>query len=90
MTTASATAICTTCDLGLEHCHGLLVEHDDGTATCLDGCGGPRAVHDDVAACGEVGPGCCGAPAAERVPAPAPARPAAGFRPARATRAAAA
>jgi hypothetical protein len=50
---------CATCDLGLAHCHGLLVEHDDGTATCLDGCGGPRAVHDDAAPCGTIGYGCC-------------------------------
>lgn len=74
-----ATTTCTTCELGLEHCHGLLVEHDDGTATCEDACGGPRCVHDEVAACGEVGLGCCGpvAPPAEVAPGP-------GFQPARA------
>lgn len=52
-------ATCTTCELGLDHCHALLVEHDDGTATCLDGCGGPRAVHDDWVPCAELGLGCC-------------------------------
>ena len=57
MTTATAT--CASCELDLEHCHADLVEHDDGTTTCLDGCGGPRAVHDTVVACGEVGMGCC-------------------------------
>lgn len=50
---------CPTCDLGLDHCHDLLVEHDDGTATCLGGCGGPRAVHDEVVAGGELGCACC-------------------------------
>ena len=39
---------CSTCDLGLEHCHAPIVEHRDGTYECLDGCGGPRAIHDDV------------------------------------------
>ena len=67
---------CTTCDLGLEHCHGLLVEHDDGGATCLDGCGGPRAVHDDVVGCADLGLGCCEAVR--------PARPEPAFQPARA------
>lgn len=57
---------CSTCDLGLEHCHALLVEHDDGTATCLDGCGGPRAVHDDTIPCAAADLGCC-------APAPQPA-----------------
>lgn len=55
---------CTACDLGLRHCHAALVEHDDATTTCLEGCDGPRAVHDVVLACGEVGLGCCGEPAA--------------------------
>ena len=64
-TTASTTATallarpCPSCEVGLEHCHGDLVEHDDGTTTCLDGCGGPRTVHDVVVACTEVGMGCC-------------------------------
>lgn len=55
------TARCPACDLGLDHCHGTLVEHEDGTTTCLDGCGGPRAAHDEVVACETVGMGCCGA-----------------------------
>lgn len=50
---------CVTCELGLDHCHALLVEHDDGAAECLDGCGGPRAVHDDVVAGAEIGCTCC-------------------------------
>ena len=53
---------CATCHLGLtglDHCHGLLVEHEDGTTTCLDGCGGHRLVHDDAVACGVIGYGCC-------------------------------
>jgi len=59
---------CETCELGLHHCHGALVEHDDGSATCLEGCGSPRAVHDEVIACSDVGLGCCGAsPAIEPV-----------------------
>ena len=58
--TAAATAIaCAACQLDLEHCHADLVVHDDGTTTCLDGCGGARTVHDLVVACGEVGMGCC-------------------------------
>lgn len=51
---------CPACSLELDHCHGLLVEHDDGTTTCLDGCGGPRAVHDELVGCAELGIGCCG------------------------------
>lgn len=76
---------CTTCELGLEHCHGFLVEHDDGTATCLDGCGGPPAVHDDVLACAEVGMGCCHAvEGVEAVEAPGAVEVARPFEPARA------
>ena len=65
MTTATAIATtpvaiaCAPCELGLEHCHTDLVVHDDGHTTCLDGCGGPRAVHDVVVACAEVAMGCC-------------------------------
>jgi hypothetical protein len=68
MTTAFASTItastphgaeCASCELGLEHCHGDLVVHDDGHTSCLDGCGGPRTVHDVVVACAEVGMGCC-------------------------------
>jgi hypothetical protein len=58
MTTATAT--CASCELDLEHCHADLVEHDDGSTTCLDGCRGPLAVHDLVIRCAEVGMGCCG------------------------------
>lgn len=57
MTTACAS--CPTCDLGLHHCHGLVARHDDDTWTCLDGCGGPLAVHDDVVDCVDLGLGCC-------------------------------
>ena len=64
MTTTTATSLlalpCASCEIGLEHCHGDLVEHDDGSTTCLDGCGGPRTVHDVVVPCAEVGIGCCG------------------------------
>lgn len=63
---AATDPTCLTCDLHLDHCHGLLVEHDDGTATCTEGCGGPRAIHDDTAACGAIGFGCC-EPAPEAV-----------------------
>lgn len=63
-TTATTTALlarpCPSCEVGLEHCHGELVEHDDGTTTCLDGCDGPRTVHDVVLGCAEVAMGCCG------------------------------
>lgn len=62
------TTTCAPCELELEHCHGLLVEHDDGTTTCLDGCGGLQAVHDDVAGCGAIGYGCC-EPVPEAMPA---------------------
>ncbi len=51
---------CATCDLGLHHCHAVVARHDDGGSTCLDGCGGPLAVHDDVVDCAELGLGCCG------------------------------
>ena len=68
MTTAIAS--CASCELDLEHCHADLVEHDDGTTTCLDGCDGPRAVHDVVVTCAIVGMGCCGE---ELVPTAAPA-----------------
>ena len=54
------TATCASCELDLEHCHADLVEHDDGTTTCLDGCSGPRAVHDLVVSCATVAMGCCG------------------------------
>ena len=64
MTTAIApttprTLGCAPCELGLEHCHSDLVVHDDGRTSCLDGCGGPRAVHDVVVPCAEVAMGCC-------------------------------
>jgi hypothetical protein len=50
---------CATCQLGLDHCHGLVVRHDDGGFDCLDGCGGPLAVHDELVDCVELGLGCC-------------------------------
>jgi hypothetical protein len=50
---------CTPCELRLHHCHGLVALHDDGSFTCLDGCGDPLAVHDEVVACGELDLGCC-------------------------------
>jgi hypothetical protein len=52
-------ATCLTCDLGLHHCHAIVVRHDDGGFDCLDGCGGPLAVHDDVVDCVELGLSCC-------------------------------
>ena len=57
--TATARTACLSCDLDLEHCHAPLVAHDDGELSCLEACGGPRAVHDVVLACAEVGLGCC-------------------------------
>jgi hypothetical protein len=59
---------CASCDLGLDHCHADLVEHGDGTTTCLDGCGGLRAVHDVLVSCGEVGMGCCDEQPADDLP----------------------
>ena len=59
---------CASCELDLEHCHADLVEHDDGTVTCLDGCGGPRTVHDVLVPCAEVGMGCCGEQPTELLP----------------------
>lgn len=61
--------LCELCGSALHHCHGLLIEHADGTAECADGCGGPRAVHDDAAPCTDLALGCCvplpsGAPSA--------------------------
>ena len=59
-TTAIASpGACAPCELDLEHCHADLVVHDDGSTTCLEGCGGARTVHDLVVACTEVGMGCC-------------------------------
>jgi hypothetical protein len=74
MTTAIAPApvTCASCELGLQHCHSDLVVHDDGHISCLDGCGGPRAVHDLVVPCAEVAMGCC----EERVPEPEALEPA--------------
>ena len=72
MTTAIA---CAACELDLEHCHADLVEHDDGSTTCLDGCGGARAVHDLVVPCADVGMGCCGE-AAPVIAVPEPEEPA--------------
>jgi hypothetical protein len=50
---------CTTCEMGLDHCHGLVVEHHAGDYECTDGCGGGLLVHDDVITCVELGLGCC-------------------------------
>lgn len=44
----NATTVCITCELGLHHCHAPIVEHDDGSYECVAGCGGPRAIHDEV------------------------------------------
>jgi hypothetical protein len=53
-------ATCAACELDLEHCHAVLLEHHDGTVTCVDGCGLPRLAHLDVLECAEHGPpGCC-------------------------------
>ena len=59
---------CTLCELDLDHCHAPVLLHDDGSGTCVDGCGRSLAAHDEVLACAELGPpGCCSPAAAEEV-----------------------
>jgi hypothetical protein len=50
---------CEMCDMGLDHCHGVVVEHPDGSYECADGCGAGLAVHDELVTCAELGLGCC-------------------------------
>ncbi len=50
-------------DADLEHCHEILVEHEDGRIECLGlDCGGRRVLHRHVIPCRELQPpgSCCG------------------------------
>ncbi|MET0135276.1 MAG: hypothetical protein ABW215_16985 [Kibdelosporangium sp.] len=51
---------CPLCSRGIDHCHGTLVLHSDGTAECTDGtCEGPDdETHVLVLACVQVAGGC--------------------------------
>ena len=50
------------CTTGLEHCHGTLVLHADGTVECEDEarCGADELQHELWVACDELGCGCVG------------------------------
>ena len=52
-------ATCEICQMGLDHCHGLVIEHDGDIYECTEGCGGGLLVHDEVVTCVELGLGCC-------------------------------
>jgi hypothetical protein len=45
--------------MGLDHCHGTVIEHPDGTFECTEGCEGGRAVHEELVTCGDLELGCC-------------------------------
>jgi hypothetical protein len=51
---------CSLCDRGIEHCHGTLVLHSDGTAECTDGfCDEDQAdLHELVLECRQFAGGC--------------------------------
>jgi hypothetical protein len=51
---------CTRCGVGLDHCHGTLVFHDDGATECMDeSCRDlDRLRHDLVTGCDEIVGGC--------------------------------
>lgn len=55
---------CTTCDQGLEHCHAPMLELDDGTYECTEGCGGDRVVHDELIGLADLREGASPLPAA--------------------------
>lgn len=59
--------VCASCSEGLDHCHGTLLAHDDGSYECTDGsCAGPDPLrHGFVAGC-EIVAGC---PTCTEVPA---------------------
>ena len=50
------------CGQDVDHCHGTLVLHADGTLECEDEsvCGADEAQHELWVACGELGCGCVG------------------------------
>jgi len=52
---------CRDCDMWIDHCHGVLVEHADGSLTCDTCTSASRLTHDFVEPCGD---GCCWPPAA--------------------------
>ena len=54
--------------MGLDHCHGLVIEHEGGVHDCTEGCGGGLLVHDEMATCVELGLGCCPAVVLEDPP----------------------
>ena len=56
---AATTGTCITCEIGLDHCHGLVIEHHGGAHECTEGCGGGLVVHDEAVTCVELGLGCC-------------------------------
>ena len=46
---------CERCEVGLWHCHGTLVQHEDGLLTCTEpACLGEIAVHDFVIEAGDL------------------------------------
>jgi hypothetical protein len=54
---------CLLCARGLEHCHGLLIEHANGTCECIDDplCPGARVLHEWIQHCSSLKPPCrCG------------------------------
>ena len=52
-------ATCEICQMGLDHCHGLVIEHHGDVYECTEGCGSGLLVHDEVVTCVELGLGCC-------------------------------
>jgi hypothetical protein len=58
---------CRRCEIDLQHCHGTLVRHHDGTWECTaqdaaddPACGGDPATHDFALECAQEWAACCG------------------------------
>ncbi|MGX1808733.1 hypothetical protein ACWIGI_23685 [Nocardia sp. NPDC055321] len=60
MSTTTSTPVCRLCEATLDHCHGTLIAHADGSFECTDwGCAAAdRVRHPYLAECSMVAGGC--------------------------------
>ncbi len=48
------TVVCAVCRRGWHHCHGVVIEHADGSLECSVACEGGPDMHDAVLSCEDV------------------------------------
>jgi ribosomal protein L24E len=55
-----APTVCSMCGDELEHCHGFVIEHDDGTVECSVACEADGTVHVERVPCADLLAAVCG------------------------------